>query len=98
MQVRGVNGWDYVALRETYAQVVPRTRQEHIPALVHVTGLTQPFGHSTSGSHERYKSKERLDWEREYDGVKQMREWVVRNGYAHPQELDEMERADRGLV
>lgn len=56
-------------------------RSKHIPALIHVTELTQPFGHSSSGSHERYKSKKRLDWEAEWDGIKKMREWIVVNDF-----------------
>ena len=98
MQVREVDGWDYTALRATYAEVVEIARREHIPALVHVSGLTQPFGHSTSGSHERYKSKDRLAWEREFDGVRQMRDWVLGQGYSNPAELDELERDERSFV
>ena len=64
-----VKGWDYPALIETYTKAAEIARRDHIPAIVHVTEMTQPQGHSTSGSHERYKSQERLDWEEEYDCI-----------------------------
>ncbi len=72
-----VNGWDYVQLVDTYSKVAELVRTKHIPALIHVKELTQPQGHSTSGSHERYKSKERLEWEKEHDCIKKMREWIL---------------------
>ena len=72
-----VHGWDYVQLIDTYNKVAELVRNEHIPAIIHVTQLTQPQGHSTSGSHERYKTEERLKWEREYDCNVKMREWVL---------------------
>ena len=72
-----MHGWDYPALIETYQQAAERARREHMPALVHVTELTQPQGHSTSGSHERYKSAERLEWEDEHDALERMREWMM---------------------
>ena len=75
-------GWDYTALVEMYATGVEKIRREHKPALFHVTEMTQPQGHSTSGSHERYKSKERLAWEVEFENVRKMREWMVAEGYA----------------
>ncbi|HMB55539.1 MAG TPA: thiamine pyrophosphate-dependent enzyme, partial [Thermoanaerobaculia bacterium] len=77
-----VRGWDYPALVETYAAAVEVVRREHVPAIFHVVELTQPQGHSTSGSHERYKSPERLAWEAEWDGLVQMRRWVVEQGLA----------------
>ncbi len=86
-----VKGWDYPALIETYRKAVSETRKHHIPALIHVVELTQPQGHSTSGSHERYKSKERLEWEREHDCLLAMREWLMESGIATAQELDEIE-------
>src|SRR5579864_6691031 len=97
-QVREVDGRDYVALRATYAEVAATARREHVPALVHVTNLTQPFGHSTSGSHERYKSSERLTWERENDGVRLMRDWLLHQGHVEAADLDRMEREDRVMV
>lgn len=86
-----VKGWDYVALLETYQQAARVCRDEHVPVLVHVQELTQPQGHSTSGSHERYKSKERLTWEAEYDCNRMFRRWILQNGYATDDELDAVE-------
>src|SRR5262245_24846677 len=71
-----VKGWDYPALCETYLNAAQIVRKEHVPAIVHVSEVTQPQGHSTSGSHERYKSKERLEWESEFDGLRKMRQWM----------------------
>ncbi|MDZ7362062.1 MAG: thiamine pyrophosphate-dependent enzyme [candidate division KSB1 bacterium] len=89
-----VKGWDYPALVETFVKAAAIVRQEHVPAIVHVTEVTQPQGHSTSGSHERYKSKERLKWEEEYDGIKKMREWMIAEGIATSEELDRYEQED----
>jgi pyruvate/2-oxoglutarate/acetoin dehydrogenase E1 component/TPP-dependent pyruvate/acetoin dehydrogenase alpha subunit len=89
-----VKAWDYPALCETYIAAATITRKEHVPAIIHVTDVTQPQGHSTSGSHERYKSKERLDWEVEFDGVKKMREWMIAQGIATSEELDQLEKED----
>src|SRR6202022_4989232 len=72
-----VQGWDYPALVEAYQHGIERVRREQKPALFHITELTQPQGHSTSGSHERYKSKERLRFENEFDCVRRMREWII---------------------
>lgn len=88
-----VNGWDYPELIKTYEKAVKVCREEHVPVLVHVTELTQPQGHSTSGSHERYKSKERLEWELEYDCIKKMREWILDTGIATKAEVDKIEKA-----
>lgn len=74
-----VKGWDYAALCETFEEGIAFTRATHVPVLFHVQELTQPQGHSTSGSHERYKSTERLDWERAWDCNKKMREWLLLN-------------------
>ncbi len=87
-----VKGWDYPALIEAYETAERICREEHVPVLLHVEELTQPQGHSTSGSHERYKSKERLAWELEYDCNRKMREWIIREGIALPEEVDEIER------
>jgi pyruvate/2-oxoglutarate/acetoin dehydrogenase E1 component/TPP-dependent pyruvate/acetoin dehydrogenase alpha subunit len=76
-EILRVNGWDYVALVETYERASKIAREQHVPVLVHVQQLTQPQGHSTSGSHERYKSKDRLAWEVEYDCNAKMREWIL---------------------
>lgn len=93
-----VKAWDYAALCETYLAAATIVRKEHVPAILHVTEVTQPQGHSTSGSHERYKSKERLDWEVEYDCIRKMREWMIGQGIAAAAELDEMEKEDLRIV
>jgi len=93
-----VPAWDYPALLETYAAAAEIARDYHIPALVHVTEATQPQGHSTSGSHERYKSPERLQWEREFDGIKRMRAWMLEKGVISDSELAATEEADRQAV
>ena len=87
-----VNGWDYMALVDTYQKAAKACREEHVPTLIHVTELTQPQGHSTSGSHERYKSKERLEWEAEHDCIRKMREWILENNRALAGELDAIEK------
>jgi len=91
-------GWDYAALVETYATAIDKVRREHKPALIHVTELTQPQGHSTSGSHERYKSKERLRFENEYDCVARMRDWIIESGVASESQLEGWEAADKEAV
>ncbi|NBO39198.1 transketolase [bacterium] len=93
-----VAGWDYPKLVEAYALGVEKTRREHMPALFHIVELTQPQGHSTSGSHERYKSKERLAWEEDHDCLRRMRRWIVEQRFATEAELDLMESEDRKLV
>jgi len=90
-----VRGWDYPALREVYLRAADRARVSHIPAIIHVTEMTQPQGHSSSGSHERYKSPERLEWERAYDPLRQMRAWILETGLADPEELDAIEAETR---
>jgi len=72
-----VNGWDYVQLMDVYQKAATIAREEHVPVLIHVKELTQPQGHSTSGSHERYKEKERLQWEKDHDCITKMREWIL---------------------
>lgn len=84
-------GWDYPELCRIYKEGVEKCRQLHIPVLFHITELTQPQGHSTSGSHERYKTKERLAWEAEWDGIKKMREWILSENIATEEELNEIE-------
>jgi pyruvate/2-oxoglutarate/acetoin dehydrogenase E1 component/TPP-dependent pyruvate/acetoin dehydrogenase alpha subunit len=86
-----VRGWDYVALCETYERAIDICRREHVPVLIHVTEMTQPQGHSTSGSHERYKSKDRLAWENEHDCLLQMRKWMIESAIATAEEMDELE-------
>ncbi|MCF8308048.1 MAG: hypothetical protein K9I68_03470 [Bacteroidales bacterium] len=85
-------GWDYENLCRLYEEAAEFTRKHHKPVLLHVYELTQPQGHSTSGSHERYKSKERLQWEQEQDGIKKMREWILANEIASADELDQIEQ------
>ena len=91
-------GWDYAHLCETYEKAVKVCREEHVPVLVHVEEVTQPQGHSTSGSHERYKSKERLQWELDFDCVKQMREWIIANALANNEELNAIEEEAKETV
>jgi pyruvate/2-oxoglutarate/acetoin dehydrogenase E1 component/TPP-dependent pyruvate/acetoin dehydrogenase alpha subunit len=91
-------GWDYVHLCETYEKAAKVCREEHVPVLVHVEEVTQPQGHSTSGSHERYKSKERLQWELDFDCVKKMREWILENAITTAEELDKIEEDAKKLV
>ncbi|GAB4498621.1 MAG: alpha-ketoacid dehydrogenase subunit alpha/beta [Anaerolineales bacterium] len=93
-----VRAWDYPALLETYQTAAEIAREYHIPALVHVIDVTQPQGHSTSGSHERYKTPERLKWEEEFDGLKKMRKWMTDNRIISAPELDSLEKADYEAV
>ena len=93
-----VNAWDYADLIATYQKAGEIARKHHIPALVHVTEATQPLGHSTSGSHERYKDEERLAWEKEFDCLAQFRQWIIAQGIAEDKELDEWEQADGRMV
>ena len=93
-----VRGWDYPALLETYAAAAEIAREHHVPALVHVTEVTQPQGHSTSGSHERYKTPERLKFEEEYDCVRKLREWNIENRVISEPELVAVEKEDYAAV
>jgi 2-oxoisovalerate dehydrogenase E1 component len=93
-----VKGWDYPALIEVYQKAIKVAREEHMPSIVHVTELTQPQGHSTSGSQERYKSKERLEWEHEFDCIKKFRQWILSQGYITTDELDKLEQEDHNSV
>ncbi|MDG1477410.1 MAG: thiamine pyrophosphate-dependent enzyme, partial [Vicingaceae bacterium] len=93
-----VKAWDYPALMETYEKAVKIAREEHCPVLVHVEEVTQPQGHSTSGSHERYKSKERLAWELEYCCVKKFREFIIENKIATDEELVVIEKEGKKEV
>jgi len=95
IEIFTVKGWDYPALVETYRKAVKLAREEHIPCLVHVEELTQPQGHSTSGSHERYKPKDRLEWEKGHDCLLKMRKWMEEEGIATPAELDALEKEAR---
>ncbi|HRH67759.1 MAG TPA: thiamine pyrophosphate-dependent enzyme, partial [Bacteroidia bacterium] len=86
-------GWDYPGLCEMYETGIKICREEHVPVLFHIQEVTQPQGHSTSGSHERYKTKERLAWEEEYDGLRKMKEWMIASAIATTEECEEMEAA-----
>ena len=85
-------GWDYPALVDTFSEGIDYCRKEQVPVLFHIQELTQPQGHSTSGSHERYKSKERLEWEKEYDGLNQFRKWLLESGKADVETITEIEK------
>ncbi len=98
VEILKVRGWDYEALCNTYEYAASLSRNEHIPVVVHVDELTQPQGHSTSGSHERYKSKERLDWEAEFDCVKQFKSWILTNGIASQEEIDAIDKKAKDKV
>ena len=98
IEIFKVRGWDYPALCEVYEQAARYAREEHIPCLVHVTELTQPQGHSTSGSHERYKSADRLAWEQAFDCNLKMREWLLESGIAQEEELVELEKEAKEFV
>ncbi|HKI52527.1 MAG TPA: thiamine pyrophosphate-dependent enzyme [Anaerolineales bacterium] len=93
-----VHAWDYPALVETYLSAAEIAREYHIPALIHVTEVTQPQGHSTSGSHERYKSPERMRFEEEFDCVRKMRTWMIKNRVISGPELDALEKEDYETV
>jgi pyruvate/2-oxoglutarate/acetoin dehydrogenase E1 component/TPP-dependent pyruvate/acetoin dehydrogenase alpha subunit len=86
-----LKGWDYAGMCEILEAAIQKIRDTHTPAVFHVEEITQPQGHSTSGSHERYKDSERLQWEKEWDGLKQMREWILANALAEADELNQIE-------
>lgn len=87
-----VKGWDYASLVETFKKGIEHVRENHIPAIFHVQEITQPQGHSTSGSHERYKSKERLEWEKEHDCIRRMRQYILENALATEDQLNEIDQ------
>ena len=91
-------GWDYPELCATYLEASARIREDHAPEIIHVTELTQPLGHSTSGNHERYKSQKRLEWEKEHDCLSKMREWILQKGFADSEELDALEEVENQNV
>ncbi len=93
-----VRGWDYPALCETYQKAIDICRTEHVPVFIHVTEVTQPQGHSTSGSHERYKEKSRLEWEKEFDCNAQMRKWMLSSAIVTEEEIIELENEAKTLV
>lgn len=93
-----VKAWDYAQLCLTYEKAVEQTRKTQTPALVHVEEVTQPQGHSTSGSHERYKSAERLQWEKEFDGIQKFKQWILEKEIATTQELEAIEKEAKTAV
>ena len=93
-----INGWDYPALVAAYNKASKLARTQHVPVLIHVTELTQPQGHSTSGSHERYKSPDRLEWEREHDCNLKMRQWIIEQNFASEEELTGLEKEIKKAV
>ncbi|MBL7852063.1 MAG: transketolase [Cyclobacteriaceae bacterium] len=98
MEILTVRGWDYEGLCKTFEKAEQICRTEHVPVLIHVTEMTQPQGHSTSGSHERYKSKERLAWETNHDCLRKMREWILEKEMSTPAELDELEKEAKAFA
>jgi pyruvate/2-oxoglutarate/acetoin dehydrogenase E1 component/TPP-dependent pyruvate/acetoin dehydrogenase alpha subunit len=93
-----VKAWDYAGMCEAFEAGIRSVRQTHTPVVFHVEEVTQPQGHSTSGSHERYKPTERLEWEREWDGIKKMKEWIIDNDLASEDDLDEIETAAKDFT
>lgn len=96
--IYNVKGWDYAGLCEAFEEGIRLARETHTPVLFHVEEITQPQGHSTSGSHERYKTKERLEWESKWDGMVKMREWILANALAAEDELETIENEAKELV
>ncbi|MBK8600798.1 MAG: transketolase [Flavobacterium sp.] len=97
-EILRVKGWDYAELIATFEKASQIARTEHVPVLIHVNELTQPQGHSTSGSHERYKDAERLEWESDHDCIKQMRQWMVSFNIASEEELSEVDSSAKKEV
>ena len=91
IEIYKLKGWDYAGMCEILEPAIQKIRDTHTPAIFHVEEITQPQGHSTSGSHERYKTPERLEWEKEWDGLKQMRQWIIANALAEEEELINIE-------
>ena len=91
IEIYKLKGWDYAGLCEVLEPAIQKIRDTHTPAIFHVEEITQPQGHSTSGSHERYKTTERLEWEKEWDGIKKMKQWIIANALANESELKTIE-------
>ncbi len=98
MDIYKLKGWDYAGMCEVLEPALQKIRDTHTPALFHIEEITQPQGHSTSGSHERYKSPERLAWEKEWDCIRQMKNWIVENTLASEEELNEIQDEAREFV
>jgi pyruvate/2-oxoglutarate/acetoin dehydrogenase E1 component/TPP-dependent pyruvate/acetoin dehydrogenase alpha subunit len=97
-EILKVKGWDYPSLIETYEKAADLAREEHVPVLIHVNQLTQPQGHSSSGSHERYKDATRLQWERDFDCIRQMKLWMIAINIASPEEIEEIDATTKNEV
>lgn len=95
IEIYSCKGWDYPGLMKTFSEGISHCRETHTPVLFHIREITQPLGHSTSGSHERYKSKERLDWENEYDCLNQFRQWLLETGRT---DLEEIHAAEKEAI
>ena len=98
LDIYKVKGWDYAGMCELFEAGIQKVRFTHTPAIFHVEEVTQPQGHSTSGSHERYKTPERLDWERSWDGIRKLKEWIIENTLATEEELNEVESESKDAV
>ena len=98
LKIFRVNGWDYSKMIEVYSEAEEIARKNHIPVLIHIDELTQPLGHSSSGSHERYKSEDRLNWEKEFDCNLKFRQWIIKNNLATEGELNEIEESCKNIV
>lgn len=98
IEIFTVNAWDYEELLTVYNEAAAIAREEHVPVLIHVEGVTQPLGHSTSGSHERYKDDERLKWEEEHCCILKFKNWIENEGYATEKELDKIDKEAREFV
>ncbi len=98
LDIYRVKAWDYAGMCEIFESGIKKIRETHTPAIFHVEEVTQPQGHSTSGSHERYKSPERLEWEREWDAIRKMKQWLIENELAAEEELDEIETSVKESV
>ncbi len=98
IRIYTVNGWDYAALINAYDRAISRAREDHTPVLIHVKELTQPQGHSTSGSHERYKDQERLQWEKEYDCLVQFEKWIIDQKFISQEVLTEIKAEVKRFV
>lgn len=98
IRIYRVKAWDYAGMCEVFEEALQQVRQTHVPAVFHVEEVTQPQGHSTSGSHERYKTPERLEWEKEWDCLRKMKEWMIENGLGTAEELAEVESEAKQFV
>ena len=98
VEIYKLKGWDYAGLCEVFEPAIQKIRDTHTPAIFHIEEITQPQGHSTSGSHERYKTRERLAWEKEWDCIKQMKQWIEANALANEEELNDIEMAAKHFV